>query len=202
MAAVQIQVDNIANGPPEEAENRRKEIAHGVKRASDLIQKLLRLARLDETAVPPNDTIDIGPLLLDCVGEHVVLAEQKGVDLGVRIDEPTMCKGSSEELRLLFANLIDNAVRYTPTGGQVDVRLYRADQGIYVDVLDTGCGLPKDAEVRIFERFFRAAPLGVDGTGLGLAIARRVAERNGFELSVENRSDGRTGVLARVVLDS
>jgi len=105
-------------------------------------------------------------------------------------------------MRTLFGVLIDNAVRYTPSGGSVDVRLSCEADRAAVEIVDTGPGLPKGQEERIFDRFFRGAPFGSEGTGLGLAIARRVAERNGFELTVENRADGRTGVRARVVMQA
>ena len=70
-----------------------------------------------------------------------------------------------------------------------------------LEVIDTGPGLPPGSEDRIFDRFYRAAPADTDGSGLGLAIARRVAERHGLELTVSNREDGATGVVARVVLE-
>jgi len=129
-----------------------------------------------------------------------VLAEHKGIDLGARMETSATLHGSVEELRVLFANLIDNAVRYTPSGGQVDVSLTLRDGRRVVEVLDTGPGLPPGAVSRIFDRFYRASPPDVEGTGLGLAIARRIAERNGLVLTVENRPDGAAGVLARVTL--
>ena len=67
-------------------------------------------------------------------------------------------------------------------------------------MLDTGPGLPAGTEAHIFERFFRAAPGEAEGTGLGLAITRRIAERHGFGLEVRNRTDGASGVLARVIM--
>ena len=82
----------------------------------------------------------------------------------------------------------------------MDVRLYCRDSKPVVDVLDTGQGLKPGSEVHIFDRFYRAAPAGVDGTGLGLAIARRIAERHGLRLTVESRTDDYQGVLARVTL--
>lgn len=200
LAAIQIQVDNLAAGVPDEFEERRTDIVKGVKRASALVDQLLRLARLDEPAPPRWESIELGPLLLDCVSEHVMLAEDKSVDLGVSIQEPAMLHGSTAEVRTLFANLIDNAVRYTPSGGKVDVCLYRRDGQTAADILDTGPGLQRGSETRIFDRFYRAAPPDVGGTGLGLAIALRIAERNGLCLTVKNRTDGNTGVLARVVL--
>jgi len=80
------------------------------------------------------------------------------------------------------------------------VSLFCDEDLTVVEVRDTGPGLPEDAGGRIFERFFRAAPAGVDGAGLGLAIALRIAERNGFGLTVENRADGVSGVSARVAM--
>lgn len=204
LAAMQIQVDNLtfnsSGSVGTELEAGKATLAQGVKRAGALVSQLLRLARLDEPVAPLNETVEVGPLLLDCVGDHVVLAERKGIDLGARMDTSATLHGSVEELRVLFANLIDNAVRYTPSGGQVDVSLTLRDGRSVAEVLDTGPGLSPGAVSRIFDRFYRASPPGVEGTGLGLAIALRIAERNSLVLTVENRADGSAGVLARVTL--
>ncbi len=200
LAALQIQVDTLAAEPPERFDQGRTSIAKGVARTTALVNQLLQLARLDESTAPHLEAVKLGPLLLECVSEYVVLAESKGVDLGASIDEPVTVNGSLLEMRSLFTNLIDNAVRYTPTGGRVDIRLYRRDSKSVDDVLDTGSGLKPGAKAHIFDRFYRAAPAGVDGTGLGLAIARRIAERHSLGLTVENRTDDYQGVLARVTL--
>ena len=201
LAAMQIQVDNLAAGATPDMNERRAAIAAGVKRAGALVDQLLRLARLDAPVPPDRGPVDVGSLLLGCVGEHVVLAERKGVDIGVSVTGSATFQGSEAELRVLFANLIDNAVRYTPAGGQVDVCLGRWDGHSVVEVRDTGCGLSPGSEERIFDRFYRAAPLEAEGTGLGLAIARRVAERHALGLTVGARPDG-VGVIARIVLPS
>lgn len=133
------------------------------------------------------------------VPRPVLLAERKDIDLGVHIETPATLHASEDEVRVLFANLVDNALRYTPSGGQVDVRLLNRNGACVVTVRDTGCGLPPGSEGRLFDRFFRAAPPEVEGTGLGLAIARRIAERNDLGLTVENRRDGQ-GTLATVRL--
>ena len=200
LAAMQIQADNLAAEPPERFQQGRTAIVKGVTRASALVNQLLQLARLDEPAAPFHEPVELSPLLLDCISEYVLLAENKGVDLGISIDQPVTLNGSARELRSLFTNLIDNAVRYTPSGGKVDVRLYRRDAKSVVDILDTGIGLKRGSEARVFDRFYRAAPPDVHGTGLGLAIARRIAERHGLGLTVGNRPDGQGGVLAQVTL--
>jgi two-component system OmpR family sensor kinase len=199
LAAMQIQVDALGCSTAATLEERRAALASGVKRGSAMVSQLLKLARLDEPSAPPSESIELGPLLLECVADHVAIAQAKGVDIGVDIKTTANALGAGEELRTLLGNLIDNAVRYTPAGGMIDVSMRRhLDGQRVVEVLDTGTGLQKDAATRIFERFYRAAPIGVDGTGLGLAIALRVAERNGLGLTVENRADGQPGVVARV----
>lgn len=198
LAAMQIQVDALVASGQEGLDERRAALASGVRRASALVNQLLKLARLDEPAPTAGETIELGPLLIECVADHVALAESKGIDIGVNVMSSATIYGAADELRVLLANLIDNAVRYTPSGGKIDISVYRLDGEAVAEVMDTGPGLPKGAETRIFERFYRAAPPDVEGTGLGLAIARRIAERNHFGLAVENRTDGRTGVVARV----
>jgi two-component system OmpR family sensor kinase len=200
LAAMQIQVDALASSAPATFDERRDALSNGVRRASALVVQLLKLAHLDEPAATPRETIELGPLLIECVGDHIARAEGKGVDLGVDIVTPSTIHGATEDMRTLFGTLIDNAVRYTPQGGTIDVSLFCDEDVTVVEVRDTGPGLPENAGERIFERFFRAAPAGVDGAGLGLAIALRIAERNGFGLTVENRADGVSGVSARVAM--
>lgn len=193
LAAMQIQIGALDGNDG----RGRAALAGGITRASRLVDQLLRLARLDGDIAEGREAVDLGQLLLDCVADHVVLAQGKDIDLGVEVEAPARIPAAEGELRTLFANLIDNALRYTPAGGQVDVRLRLVDGAAVVSVRDTGCGLPPGSASRLFDRFFRAAPPGIEGTGLGLAIARRAAERNGLSLTVENRRDGQ-GVFAQV----
>ena len=131
--------------------------------------------------------------MLECVADHAALADRKQVDLEVNIGCQADCRGAPDEVRALLSSLIDNAVRYTPSGGRIDVSIERRDGRFVVEVSNTGAGLPKGAEARVFDRFFRAAPQETEGTGLGLSIARRVAERHAFGLTVKNRADGIAG---------
>lgn len=201
LAAIQIQVDGLASGSPDTLEERKAAMAQCVRRAGGLVNQLLRLARLDDRLPPhSNETVEIAPLLLACVAAYVEIAERKGVDLGVIDQQAAIFRGSAVELRVLFENLIDNAVRYTPQGGTVDVSLRRAGDRVVIEIIDSGPGIPRGAEERIFDRFFRAAPADTEGTGLGLAIARRIGERHGISVEVRNRTDGRPGAQARVEL--
>ena len=105
--------------------------------------------------------------------------------------------GAPAELKILFANLIENAVRYTPTGGSVDVSVRRYRKTAIVEVADTGCGVEESQLPHLFDRLFRAAPPDVAGSGPGLAIVEAIAKRHGLAVKVENRHD-RRGLVARV----
>jgi two-component system OmpR family sensor kinase len=200
LAAMQIEVGNLAGADGADRDERVAALAAGVKRAGGLVNQLLDLARLDEPPPAKSESFDLAALLLDCLAEYAPLAEDKGVDIGSDFAADATIRGVEREVRSLFANLIDNAIRYTPPGGKVDVALFRRDSRPVVEIVDTGPGLPKGGETRIFDRFYRGATPEASGAGLGLAIARRIAERHGLELTVQNRSDGVSGVVARVVL--
>lgn len=199
LAAMQIQVDNLALAEPAASEARQA-IARGVKRAGDLVGQLLQLARLDDPLPSRGTLVDLAALVLECAADQAPLADRKEIELGVKIEAPFEVTGIGSELRVLIGNLVENAVRYTPSGGRVDVRLGRTAGESTFEVIDTGPGLPPGSEARIFDRFYRAAPADVEGTGLGLAIAVRIAERHGLRLTVENRPAPATGVTARVHL--
>lgn len=201
IAAMQIEIGNLtADALATSQRPRLESLAAGARRAAALVDQLLHLARLDEPQSPRRALFDAAALLLDCVADQATLANRKGIDLGAAITPPATISGVEEEVRTLFANLIENALIYTPAGGKVDVTLQRAETGFLAEVLDTGPGLPEGAHELVFERFYRAAPQAAEGSGLGLAIARRIAERHGFYLDVNNRADGVSGVLARVIM--
>jgi two-component system, OmpR family, sensor kinase len=101
----------------------------------------------------------------------------------------------------LASNLVDNALRYTPAGGRVDVSALRTKDGLVIEVVDTGPGIPPAERERVFDRFYRAADTDAPGSGLGLAIVRSIAERHGAQVKLESGPDGR-GLAARAVFPS
>jgi two-component system OmpR family sensor kinase len=198
LAGMQIQVENLAREARGAHHGATMALARGVRRASALVNQLLHLARLEESGAASHETVDVNTLVLECVADHAALADRKQVDLELSLGCQAVCRGAPDEVRALLSSLIDNAVRYTPPGGRIDVSIKQRDGRFVVEVSNTGTSLPVGAEARVFDRFFRAAPHETEGTGLGLSIARRVAERHAFGLTVENRTEGETGVVARV----
>lgn len=197
LTALRIQIDNLAaetaGGDPETF----IEMKRGLDRASALVDQMLKLARLDASeAARRDERVDLTDLVSACVAESLPLADAKGVDFGLEARPTGTLLAAREDVKLLVANLLQNAIRYTGAEGRVDVRVFVEKGLATIEVLDTGPGIP-DAELpRVFERFYRAAPPGLEGSGLGLAIAQSVARKYGFELTLANRPD-RSGLCAR-----
>ena len=100
-------------------------------------------------------------------------------------------RGDERLLRQMLSNLLDNAIKFTPQGGTVDVQLHKLSDSYEIAVIDTGCGIPDELQPRVFERFFRADQAraganGPDGAGLGLAIARSIAELHHGRLTLQH----------------
>lgn len=181
---------------------RFNQLEAGVTRAQHLIEQLLHLSRQDAPRVGgAGERVDIEVLLRDSVSQLMVLADARRVDIGFEGSIAAVVFAPAAELRSVFDNLIDNALRYAPEGGVVDVKLHEVEGHAVVDVLDNGPGIPQAAIGRVFDRFFRVPGAAAGGSGLGLAIARTAAERHGLRIELRNRSDS-PGLMARVHLPS
>ncbi|MFZ5559039.1 MAG: ATP-binding protein [Pseudomonadota bacterium] len=171
-------------------------LREGLRRASHLTEQLLVMARLDPDAAVPRAELDLAQLARAVVAELEPLAHDRGVDLGAQLSAAGIT-GEAENLRALLRNLVDNAVRYTPRAGRVDVAVRADGDAATLTVEDTGPGIAPQERGRVFDRFYRAPGAAAGGSGLGLAIVRRVAERHGASVTLEDRAEGR-GLRVRV----
>jgi two-component system OmpR family sensor kinase len=170
----------------------------GVRRMSDMVDKLLQLARADASAPIRNPvSVDIGKAVVTSLQGVIPVAAEKGIDIGVVATTAETVLADPDELRTLIANLVENAVRYTPKGGVVDLSVERLAAEIVLEVRDTGPGIPKHLLNRVFGRFVRLPGSEIEGSGLGLPIVKAIAERCGARVALVNRED-RSGLIARV----
>lgn len=201
LSALQIQIDNLRHDDRDgRFSERLAELEAGIGRAGSLVGKLLRLARYDaHEPMPTPQPIDLVQLALDTVARLTPLAENRGIDLGITRQDGVTVTGSLRDFEIILGNLVDNAVRYTPPGGTVDVAVVVIGQEARIEVRDTGPGIAPQDMPRVFERFFRARPQDSEGSGLGLAIAKAAADRQGARLTLDMREDG-SGLVARLIL--
>ncbi len=199
LAALQLQLENLSSGRgQDDLEARTEEMRRGLKRASRLVGQLLGMARFEASTPRAHGEVDLGVLVKEAIAALIPLAEDRHVDLGMVCDEPAAILADAADIRVLVDNLIDNAVRYTPSGGQVDVGVSHRDGTaiVIVTVADSGPGIAPELLPRVFDRFFRVAGQDIEGSGIGLSIVKAIAEREGAAVDLANRPDG--GLVATV----
>ena len=199
MTALRLQLDLA--GQSADAAERAAALAAlrgGLDRSIRLVEQLLTLARLDPEAPARTEPVELAGVARAVVAERAVIAGDAGVDLSLAHVEPTGVRGDADALAVLLGNLVDNALRHTPRGGRVDVAVRRDGARGILEVIDGGPGIPAAERERVFDRFYRGDAGGATGSGLGLAIVRRIAERHGAEVRLEDGPQGR-GLVVRVV---
>jgi heavy metal sensor kinase len=172
------------------------------ERATGLIEDLMTLARADAGATPlEREPLELSGLLHDLAEESRVLADAARVRLSTHLPPDCPFAGDPQALRRLFLILLDNAVKYTPAGGEVHLTLSRTADAAVVEVRDTGAGIAPEDLPHIFERFYRAAKdrsRSTGGAGLGLSIAQWIAARHNGK--IETESELGRGSVFRVTL--
>ncbi|SDD64927.1 sensor histidine kinase [Paraburkholderia lycopersici] len=201
ISAMQLQVDNLRNAPPEQYPERFEELRRGIVRTGSLVSQLLGLARAEIGSVQRVlSDVPLPQLVTDVLADLLPLADARGVDLGVeRLDDVTV-RATEGDVRILVRNLVDNAIRYGHEGARVDVAARREGKDAVIEVTDNGPGIAEADLPRVFDRFFRAAAHDTQGSGLGLAIAQALAQSYRGRVTLANRRDGQTGIVARIEL--
>ncbi|MBZ6066288.1 ATP-binding protein [Aeromonas schubertii] len=191
LAVLRLYSENaLAAGDEQSRRHSLGKMVTALDRCDRLLRQLLTQARLDN-----RQQIEASPMRLDeCVREAIAnlapLALQKDLQLSLEVADPITLEGQETLLEILFANLIDNALRYTPCGGTIEVRVEREGNRGVVHIADNGPGVPASLLPRLSERFFRVNPQAGNGVGLGLAIVRRIAHLHDADISVHNRPEG------------
>jgi signal transduction histidine kinase len=199
ITAMTLQLENLKACPMDaETSAQVAQFEAGLKRTKRLIEQLLRLARQEAPQkADAASHVQVEEFLRDLISDLMPCADHRDIDLGLSVDVDATVRANPHELRSLLHNLLDNALRYTPDHGVVDVRVFADGGKVVVEIVDSGPGIPPDLLPRVFDRFFRIEGSDTEGSGLGLAIAKHAAERNRIALTLDNRIE-RSGLVARV----
>jgi two-component system OmpR family sensor kinase len=223
-----------ATNEPERADAMAK-LSAGVQRAIRLVEQLLSLARQEPRIEPPRRRVRLDDLAREVVAEMIPLADARNIDLGISAkdlatrdlatkelvptdtatpdrassemvtSEPAFVMGDPDALRTLIRNLVDNAVRYTPASGTVDVSVHESTasggKGTSLQVVDTGPGIAPDERRRVFDRFYRPLGTAPPGSGLGMAIVKAIADAHGATIALDS-GPGEKGLSVMVVFPS
>jgi len=192
IAALTLQAQLAARAPDEATRRAAAEdLEAGMARMARVVHQLLTLARAEPgTAGRAFEPVALDDLARSVVADQAQVALSNGLDLGVAEAAPATIDGDRDALRTLLANLVENAIRYTPTGGHVNVRVGASGAGAWIEVTDSGPGIPRDERDRVFDRFYRGEGAAATGSGLGLAIVRTIADRHGAAIALDDAPDG------------
>ena len=207
LAALQSQVEawaqsaqrGAAGGSLQLPAEQIERLLGAARRTTQLANQLLALSRADArtSGVLPMERIDLKALCESMLEDFLETALRRGIDLGLDA-QPVAVPGQSWLLRELLSNLVDNAIKYTPSGGTVTLRCGPRPGGARLEVEDDGPGVPPQALQRLFDRFYRVPGTPGEGTGLGLAIAQEIARAHRSTLRA---SPGEQGRGLRMTLD-
>jgi len=166
-------------------------IFSGIEQMSTLVENLLNLQRIEAGVGLEERPCHVGALLVEAVDGMRARAVAKGLTLRLEASEPApVIWGDAMLLRQAIANLVDNAIKYTPSGGTVTVGLQVVGQEVHILISDTGVGIAPEDQVRLFEKFYRIRRRGMEdvpGSGLGLAIVKSIVERHGGRVCLESQ---------------
>ncbi|KUM02987.1 two-component sensor histidine kinase [Chromobacterium subtsugae] len=188
MTALSLQAERLAAiDLPDNARERMATLRCGIERSRRLLNQLLTMARVQTTAAPQAGMaapVSIQAVFRSVLEDLMPLAEAKGIDIGVEDGTDVAVKASELDLATVVKNLVDNAIRYTPSGGKVDLSAGVLPDGVFLAVADNGPGIPEPERERVFDPFYRMLGTEQQGSGLGLAIAREVAGRLGGSIAL------------------
>jgi len=168
-----------------------QQINRGVDCAAHLVEQLLTLARLDQEAVAGRFVdVDLVSMTAEVLASLASDARGRGVSLALDEAGRGCVRGNRDGLAVLVRNLVDNAIRYTPRGGHVEVAVTATEQGVALTVADDGPGIPPGERRRVFDRFYRGGTAAVGGCGLGLSIVQRIANLHGASVELGTPAAG------------
>ena len=188
LTALKLQVQNLQRLVTNtDAQQALARLNDGIERAARLIEQLLTLARLQaETASHrPMQITRLLPLLSQEIAELAHKAHTKTIDLGIKTSQEASINAYPEAINILLHNLLDNAIKYTPSGGTIDCSIQIHAGKTLLTIEDSGPGIPDTYREEVFQRFFRLPGSSENGSGLGLSIVKAIAELHGATLDTK-----------------
>lgn len=184
LTALKLQIESLRRASDDASRAQAvATLSDGIDRGVRIVEQLLALARSEPGAQPAAmEMLDLAELVRQAVADTVPYALSRGSRFELQADEPITLHGERQGLVALVRNLADNAVRYSPRGTQVVLRVFSDAGAPTLQVDDSGPGIPPAERERVFDRFYRRATGGEEGNGLGLAIVRGVAQRHGAQV--------------------
>lgn len=192
LTALSLQAERLdAADMSEQARERLARLKSGLERTRLLLNQLLTLARAQQNKIEVESEISVRQVFHSVLEDLMPLAQAKQIDVGVVGEQDAKLHVQEFDLVALLKNLVDNAIRYTPQGGQIDLAIITRNGKTGIVVEDTGPGIPESEHVRVFDPFYRVLGNEETGSGLGLSIVKLCAERMGADVLLGDARDSK-----------
>lgn len=201
LTALSLQAERLAEAEMSGlARERLAVLRQGIERGRSLLDQLLALAKAQSATSPSHSPVSVQGIYRRVLEDLVPLAEAKHIDIGVEGTQDAQVWASELDMIALVKNLVDNAIRYTPEGGRVDLAVSVSDRMAELRIRDNGPGIPLAERDRVFDPFYRMLGSAQIGSGLGLSIVRTIADRIGAEIRLEFSDRAKQTGLSIVLL--
>jgi len=202
LTALSLQAERLQeSGMSEQARERLNTLRQGIKRSQDLIVQLLALARAQDKPAVLAQGVSVQKVFRQVLEDLMPIAERKQLDIGVAGAGDVIVAASEMDVSTLVKNLVDNAIRYTPDHGRIDLAVQIEGDKAVLQVSDTGPGIPMQERERVFEAFYRTLGTGETGSGLGLSIVKTIADRIRAKVHLSETDEiAHTGLRVQVVV--
>lgn len=185
MTALSLQAERLADTDLSPVSRERfLPLARGIERGRKLIDQLLALAAAQSPSTRAQGPLSVHGVYRQVLEDLLPLAECKQIDIGVESIEDVQVVFNALDLFTLVKNLVDNAIRYTPQGGRIDLSVEKVQGAVLLQVKDTGPGIAVEEQARVFDAFYRSLGSDEAGSGLGLSIVRAISERTGCRVQL------------------
>jgi two-component system OmpR family sensor kinase len=204
MTALSLQAERLAaTEMPGPARERLLPLSRGIERGRKLIDQLLTLATAQASSDRPQTAVSVHEVYRRVLEDLLPLAERKHIDIGVESIEDVHVTINEMDLLILVKNLVDNAIRYTPHGGRIDLSVELAQETAILQVKDSGPGISAEEQSRVFDPFYRCLGTDEAGSGLGLSIVKAIADRTGIRVRLSYSDEmKKSGLCVSVWLKS
>lgn len=190
LAAIKIQAEvALAAQDTEQHDQALHGIVAGINRTTRLSEQLLMLARLDHHSLETQQTLDLSLIAQQAASRYANRALDKQIELSVLAETPILILGEPNLLDSMISNLLDNAIRYTPEQGRIEVAVHIQKENASLSVKDNGPGLSDADKTRVLDRFYRVEGQTSSGSGLGLSIVERIAQVHGAHIQLDRGLD-------------
>ncbi|WP_052130769.1 ATP-binding protein [Erwinia typographi] len=204
LTALSLQAERLSAAElPEDSRMRVRRMREGMQRMKNLLEQLLSLARAQSAArhsAEEDQPVVVSQIVRQAIADLLPLAEKKHLDLGMLEDSEVAVFCQPLELFTVIKNLIDNAIRYTPEFGRIDLQIIASQHRVVVEIEDTGPGIAAEKRQRVFDAFYRIEGSGESGSGLGLSIVRTLLDRMQGEILLAAAGRSPSGLNVKIIL--